>query len=380
MHDRSLLGPADVSDAELTRMAADLLGHAHGDVTLLDSCATEFPYDLPAITTAGRYWVSGTARTPAGDEPFRIFVKHVQSWTRSPFFEDVPEEHRGLAAASVPWRTEPLAYASDLGDRLPEGLTMPRALGVFDLDELSTAVWIEESRHPGVAWDVERYRRAAYLIGRLAGSPRVAELANVGEFEWSVHVYYFGRVSMQVLPILRSDEIWRHPAVASTFDADLRRRILEAADRAEAYVAELAAFPHVASHGDASPNNLLPGPTADSFVLIDYGFWLPQPIGYDLGQLLVGDVQIGRRSASELPATEEACLAEYVQGLADEGYDVDLETVRRAHALHVLVFNGLSALPFDQLDSVPPAALETYAANRAELARFSLDLVDATGG
>ncbi len=128
MHDRTLLGPADVTDEELTRIVGDLLHQAPGSVELLAVRAEHVAYDLPAITTAGRYWVTGAARTAAGERRFRIFVKHVQSWSRSPFFAQVPAEYREMAAASVPWRTEALAYASDLGDRLPDGLSMPRAL------------------------------------------------------------------------------------------------------------------------------------------------------------------------------------------------------------------------------------------------------------
>ncbi len=54
-------------------------------------------------------------------------------------------------------------------------------------------------------------------------------------------------------------------------------------------------------------------------MLIDFGFWKLLPIGFDLGQLLVGDVQIGRRSSDDLQERDEACLAAYVAGLRAEG-------------------------------------------------------------
>jgi hypothetical protein len=58
-----LLGPADVADDELAAFAAASLGTRHA--TVLTSSAKVFPYDRPAITTAGRYLVTGTARTCA---------------------------------------------------------------------------------------------------------------------------------------------------------------------------------------------------------------------------------------------------------------------------------------------------------------------------
>jgi len=378
MHDRSLLGSADVSDDVLRSMVSDLLALPAADVTLLHSTARAVDYTLPALTTAGRYWVEGAARTPSGERSFRLFVKHVQAWHHHPFFAQVPKEHRAVAAASVPWRTEPLAYRSDLGDRLPEGLVMPRALGVFDLPDDAAAVWLEDVAAAPVPWDLERYQRAAHLLGRLAASRSVAELANVGEFAWTLDHYVKGRVALQVVPVLMDDATWRHPLVAASFDEDLRRRLRAAAAEVITLGEELKSYPVLAAHGDASPNNLLPGPSPDSFTLIDYGFWMPQPVAFDLGQLLVGDVQIGRRSPTLLAETDAVIVQAYAEGLAAEGRHLPIELVRRAHAVHLLIFTGLSALPFDLLEDDVTPELEAAAADRAELARFCLDLVDTT--
>jgi hypothetical protein len=204
MHDRSALGAADVSDERLRLMVADLL-RVDPDLTVLArSSAEEVAYDLPAITTAGRYWVRGVAEVDGAERAFTMFVKHVQSWARSPLFAAVPEEAREFAEATVPWRTEALAYRSDLGDRLPEGLTMPRAVGVFDLDAKSVALWLEAVETQELVWDDHRYAEAARLLGRLAASPSVRERARVGGSEWSVLTYVHGRLDMHVVPMLRT--------------------------------------------------------------------------------------------------------------------------------------------------------------------------------
>jgi Phosphotransferase enzyme family len=378
MNDRSALGPADVSDEQLGEMVARLLSADPAETTVLDSVAEEFPYDLPAITTAGRYWVSGTAEVGGAPKSFRVFVKHIQSWARHPFFEMVPAELREEAAASVPWRTEALAYRSDLRERLPQGLAMPRALGVFDLDEESNAVWLEEVPVVAREWDLTRYSQAARLLGRHATSARVMELLDSVGHTMTIQTYHDGRLSMMVLPALRDDGIWQHPLVAGAFDDDLRVRLLGAADRAAEYTDELSTRTTVASHGDACPNNLLARAGSDDFVLIDYGFWGPGPVGYDLSQLLVGDVQLGRRSSDNLAQVEEAIFAGYMAGLRAEECWIPDDVVRRAHALQLLIFTGLSALPFDLLDAEPTPELHRVAEHRAAIARFSLDLVDAT--
>jgi hypothetical protein len=79
-----------------------------------------------------------------------------------------------------------------------------------------------------------------------------------------------------------------------------------------------------------------------------------------------------------LAATEDVIVDAYVEGLRVEGCDIAIDVVRRAHALQLLVFTGLSTIPFEHFGEPPSDALLALAAERAALSRFSLDLVDAT--
>jgi Phosphotransferase enzyme family len=374
MDDRYLLGLADVSDRYLAGMVETQVGCP---VHALRSCEVDpVAYDIPALTTLGRWWVRGDADTASGPAPYAFFVKHVQSWSRSPIFQQVPEAYRAMAARDFPWRTEGCVYRSDLSSRLPEGLRMPRAYGVQDIDDESYALWLEAVPAAAVEWTPDRSARAAYLLGRLAASPAVAPLARVGDFPFRFNDYLSGRLAMQVLPILRSD-VWDHPAVAAAFDDELRARVLASLDRLADWAAEADALPVLTGHGDAAPNNLLvAADDPNGFVLIDYGLWNALPVGFDLGQLLVGDVAIGRRPAATLAETEAVIVPAYVEGLRVEGCDIDEATVRRAHAIQVYLFNGVSALPFEMLDTLPPEALSLLAGERAALTRFCLDLLE----
>ena len=89
-------------------------------------------------------------------------------------------------------------------------------------------------------------------------------------------------------------------------------------------------------------------------------------------------MQLGRRRASCLWPVEQACTPAYLEGLRDEGCDIDPAVVRRSHALLMLIFSGLSAIPVEHLDAEPTPELHRIAAERAAAARFMLDLVDAT--
>lgn len=374
------LGPATPTPDELREVVAAQLDTSPAAITdpTVDD-VSEVAYDIPAITTASRHWVRGHATTDGTAHPFAFFVKVVQSWARSPFFAMVPPHIREMAEASVPWRSEPAAYRSDLRDRLPEGLTMPVARGVYDLDDRSAALWLDVVTPDPGTWDDERYARAARLLGRLAGSPRTREVAQLGDdIQRDARAYYHGRVANQVLPAVLGDDIWQGPLVRAAFDDTLRERLQATARATEALADELAAMPRFAAHGDACPNNLLI--TGDGFTLIDFTYWSPQPAGFDLSQLVLGDVQIGTRPADGLAELDALCLDAYVEGLRDEGDDTPASEVERAHALQMWLYSGISAPPFEMLDAPVTPGLQALADARASIASFALDRVGESAG
>lgn len=367
-----LLGTAALPTETLTEYVSEQLG---ATATLLSVDVTAVDYDLDAITTAGRWWVRGHATTPAGTARYAFFVKHVQAWSRSPMFAMVPESLRAMAEASVPWRTEADLYRTGFAAYLPPGLTAPRAYAVHDLDEKSASIWLEELAVRSVAWDTERYVAAAGCLGRLAGAAALVPFADLHS-SWRVADYFDGRLAHAVIPALHADEVWAHP-LARPF-APLRARLLAAADRAALLTGELDAMPWLTGHGDACPNNLLAVDGIAAFVLIDYGFWGRRPLGFDLGQLLVGEVQLGRAPGAQVGTLGPTLLEAYVDGLAAEGVDVEVATVRRAHAVQLILFTALSCLPLEHFDRPPSAALLALSAERATMTAAILDLLDAT--
>jgi hypothetical protein len=295
-----LLGPANVGDDELAAFAAAGLGAQH--TTVLTSSVQVFPYDRPAITTAGRYLVTGSARTGTGEiRAFSFFVKVIHSYERSPLRFAVPEHLRAEAAALIPWHTEADLYRSDLRDRLPAGLTIPRAAAVRDLDADSAALWLEHIPARRAAWDIGRHARAAYLLGRLAASRAVTPLATAVHGARTPRTYADTWLAHIVLPVLAGDEVWAHPLVRDAFDAQLRRRLLAAADALPALLDELDAAPTTTAHGDACTANLLAAGDRDDLVMVDLGFCGRAPLGTDLGQLVQAAPPTWHRSAEPTP-------------------------------------------------------------------------------
>jgi hypothetical protein len=375
---RTLLGPADVTDDELAGFVAEALGADAVEVTSCDVAVVD--YDLDALTTAGRYWVRGRAAHSGGEEPYAFFVKVVQSWTRSPQFRYVPEHLRELAGKGLPWRGELEVYRSDLASVLPDGLRLPQVHRVAEVDDLSAFFWLEAVDADPAPWEPAAFERAAYRLGRLAARPDVAPVAARGTQD-VVRGYVHGRVEGQIVPALNADELWAHPLVAETFSPALRARLLAAVDALPGYLDELDAAPLGAAHGDACPRNLLvPRSRPDEFVLIDFTFWCRAPLGFDLTQLLMGEVQVGERPAAQLAGLDELCVTAYARGLADEGCDVPVDVVRRVHALLMLLFAGLTAVPIELLfGGQPPGDVEVVR-GRAVALEHVLDLVQATDG
>jgi hypothetical protein len=387
VHDRAVLGADDVDDAELAAMVADLWEVP--SVELLDSAAQAVDYDIPSILTGARTWVRGRADAGDGPRDFAFFVKRVHHWRHSPAFALVPPEVGEWAASSVPWRAEPLLYASDLGERLPDGLTMPRAVRVDERPDETAVLWIEAVEAGPGEWDRTTYVEAAGLLGRMAGSSRVAELADIDPAPWHIQNFVVGRIAHTVLPGLFDDATWEHPLVARHFQG-LRPALTAVAHHLDPLAEEFAALPHRTSHGDACPNNLLRHPDDSGFTLIDFGFWRRQPIGFDLSQLLVGDIQIGRRDADDLPDLAEACLEAYAEGLEAEGLDVPDAVLRRGHAVSLMLFNGLPSLPLEllaeacgleaqgELTDARLEAMHHWSLQRSRIARYALDVLART--
>ena len=376
MHDRGALGAADIADDQLSSLIARLWDVDR--VFLLSSRAEPVAYDVPSITTASRTWVSGQAEDGTGPRDFRVFVKVVQNWRHSPMFASVPPEISEWAAASVPWQAEPLVYGSGLARALPEGLRMPRPLGVLDIHDEARAIWLEAVDVVEEPWGLDTYVEAAFLLGRLSGREAVREFADIDPLPWSIDTYVQGRLAHGVLPFVHADEPWQHPAVAATFGPDLRDRLRAASGRLDDLAAEFRALPHTSGHGDAAPGNLLRVSEQPGFVLIDYGFWKSQPYGHDLGQLLVGDLQLGKRGADGLADLDAAITRAYVDGLRAEGDVTPFEVVRRGHAVSMFIFSGLSTLPIEMLDEPDSPALRALFASRAAMATYSLDLLEMT--
>ncbi|MDQ3157618.1 MAG: hypothetical protein M3Q98_12995 [Actinomycetota bacterium] len=174
MNGLSELGAAEPTPYQLAQIVARSLGVAEVTVESVEVETVE--YSLETMTTGGRFWVHGTARVGDRPEPFRIFVKIPQSVARSPVLAMIPPQFQEQVVATLPWQIEPNAYRSTLTASVPAPMRLPRCFGVIDLDDQSAAMWLESVDYDDSAWDVDRYGRAARMLGSFAADRTVAAI------------------------------------------------------------------------------------------------------------------------------------------------------------------------------------------------------------
>ncbi|GII02474.1 phosphotransferase [Planobispora takensis] len=350
--------------ADVTDLVRESLGDPLADIAR--RYVEPVGHDTTSISTTGLHRVRGTT---TDGRPWSFFVKSIHSLKHWPLIGTVPAPVRAEIIARFPWRADADTYLA--GPPLPEGLRLPRLYRVDDLGDDRLVLWLEDVRTAPAAWDLDRYRRAAGLLGALAAMrPATGPPDGPGTPpDPGLRVYCAGPVQ-HFLSILRDPATWRHPLVARYADDLLRADLLALGDRIGPLLAAVERLPHALGHGDASPQNLLvPADGSAQFVAVDWGWGCPAAIGFDLGQLLVGLAHAGLTEPAELPAIHEAIEPAYAAEV-----DAAPDQVAFGYAATLVLRNAWTALPLDHLEEQPTPRLHELFRKRAGLARFIADL------
>jgi hypothetical protein len=384
------LGRDALTGDDLTALVRTITGHPEADPGEIRVEPVDYPIGTPS--TAALLRVFGTATLPTGSpETYTVdwscFVKKLQSVRHWPHLALVPEPFREAFVQNMPWQLEIAVHQSGLGDLLPDGLRLATAYRIDLYDDDRGTLWMENVIQEPGPWPMERFERAAYLLGRLSARrqphlvgpllPRAAECDRPGH---ALRYYTNGRVLMGAVPALADPETWRHPllaaAVRNVGDHGLRDDLLALAERLPAVLDALDALPQCYQHGDASPQNLLvPKGKPDEFVAIDWGFDCPQAVGFDLGQLLVGLAHAGELSPEALPIVHKTIFKAFLAGLAEDGMEATEEQVLYGYLGSLLARATFTALPLEQITEPGNAANLAMFEHRVLLTRALVDLV-----
>jgi hypothetical protein len=251
------------------------------------------PIPATSMATGAVARVRGNLTFDHETTTWSVVLKVVHSPDRSPIWTQIPSEFHDITLAQIPWRAEPELYRSALPDLLPAGLRMPATYHVDEIDDGAMAIWMEDVAHADGPWTLGDYRRAARLLGRLAGRfPESTSGALLPLRRRDLRFYFTGRVGQAVLPALRNDSIWAHPLIAPVVGPGLRGDLHALAGVGLAILDQVDALPRTLAHCDACPQNLLRGVDGD-VVAIDWQLSGWCAVGFDVGQLIAGHAQSG---------------------------------------------------------------------------------------
>ena len=366
-----------VARNDLTTAVAAAVGDPHCEVTSWRIESVDYRFGSP--TTGGMWRLRGEASSRGRTRSWSIFVKLVRSYRLWPLYPTLPQEIRNSPRIDVAWRYEADVYGwAALSAALPTGVRLPEVHLVQQLSADEVALWLEDVPVAEARWDLPTFESAAELLGLLGARLTTADALPPsasrvpGEV---VRLHYDTRLSVAVLPVLCSAELWRHPLVAEAADGRLRVDMLELAGRLPALLDALDELPQVFGHGDASPQNLLvPAGDSRAFVAIDWSLGGLAAVGYDLGQLLVGLAHAGELPTSDLGGIRQAIVRAHTAGLAAGGIAVSEGEVRLGLDAGLVVRSAFAALPLERLREPVTAELTALFADRVRLTRYLVDL------
>ncbi|MFI6600602.1 hypothetical protein ACIBHX_30525 [Nonomuraea sp. NPDC050536] len=332
---------------DLTDLVREALGDPAAEIA--EQRVEPVETTMNALSTVGLHRVRGTTTTGAS---WSFFVKSVQSLRVWDGLSQFPEAMRPAMGELFPWRADVDAYLAD--EPLPDGLRMPRLCRLDVLDDDRLVMWLEDVQQAPGEWDLDRYHRAARLLGELAAMrPTSGPNASLRTFATNIP-------PQVMIPAVLDDAVWRHPLVAPHADERLREDIAFFATQIGTILDALERLPHTGVHGDASPHNLLvPADGSAEFVAVDWSWNSPGAVGFDLGQLLIGRAHDGLLPVEDLPTVHEAITDGYGSVLKHDGY------------LGALVLRSLwTAIPVERLTDDPDDDLRAFFAHRVALARY----------
>jgi hypothetical protein len=332
--------------SELTDVVARLTGSREPGPWRSDTL-----YEPVASATAGLWRVSG--------DDWSVVLKLVHH---------SPDGHPHWLSSTDPdhwyyWKREVLAYRSGLPASFAGGLRGPRCLGIFERDDGTVALWLEDAGRgiPGTAWDVESYRPAARRLGHAQGvMAREQPLRRESWFarEW-LRAYLSQRDTDMAL--LTDDVAWSHPLVRENLSRSLAEPLRRLRHDQEVFLDALDRQARTICHFDLHPANLFA--VGQDTVLIDWAFVGIGALAEDAGVLVADSV---------LDFHVEPALFDELFEVVRQGYLDGLQLAEWSGAAE-LVDLGMSATLAARYAWIGPALLRAVVEERPILNRRPLE-------
>jgi hypothetical protein len=227
------------------------------------------------------------------------------------------------------WKREALAYASGLLARLVPPLRAPRCFGVFEREDGSVGVWLEDLGPAAgtAAWSIGDYRIAAAALGVAQGT--IAVSRQFPDAPWLARKWLRRYVERRapLMAQLDASETWTLPLVAHYLQPAWAEEIRSIWDRHEELLDIVEAAPQTLCHLDLHPANLFA--LEDDIVLTDWAFVGIGAVGEDPANLIFDAVFDFFVTPDDIIELGNAITTGYLDGLSQAGWAGDPEQVRQ---------------------------------------------------
>lgn len=269
------------------------------------------------------------------------------------------------------WPRESLLYAAGIPQSINSrahtgGLRAPRCFGVLEPTSQVRWIWLEDLQDCYESkWPVERYSLAGYHLGIFNGNylkgqsvPTVPWLTNHGLGSASGL-----KVAERQLRRLRDPKIWTHPLLRRAFVIPVLPELERLFADREQFLAGVTNYPHAFCHLDAHSDNmaaLRDENGSEVTVLFDWalaGYGAP---GEEISRLVWAALLDFKVDVADAERLELMVFDQYLQGLADTGWQADPVQVRYAYLMSSVLIFTLEMEAVDHAFSEDVDGLETY--------------------
>jgi hypothetical protein len=223
------------------------------------------------------------------------------------------------------WRRELEVYRDDeLRTQLADaGLLLPAAQveqrpdgGVLLMEDIAGT--------PGTHFSLAEHAALARACGRWQARPTTGR-------PWSSIGFLRDYSTTRDVPwhVMTDDVAWKQPLVRETWPAGLREAWTDLLVHRDALLDLVASLPRAHCHLDFWVSNVIQKPTGE-LALFDWSFFGDGALGEDIGNYIPDAVFDLFWPAERLPELADTCIANYLDGLAEAGWQGNPDDVRLA--------------------------------------------------
>lgn len=304
-------------------------------------------WEATTLSVQGRrsvYRLAGIGTDGLISRPWSVVLKQI----RAPADPDAPDAEITHCAY---WEREFLLYKEGVPQSLAGELRLPRCYGTEIPASDLRWIWLEDlrDRYNG-NWPLEQFAKTAYDLGLfngeyLAGKPLPGEdylARHALRCSSGIHLDEFNRY--------RDPSVWKHPLVQRAYPKPIMETLDQLASDRERLLDVVESLPQTFCHLDAQHDNMAAVENADrsvSTVLFDWalaGYGAP---GEEIGRLVWVALLEFTVDVQDLASLETQVFTQYLQGLADSGYQPDPTRVRMAYLIHSILLFGFALEAID---------------------------------